>query len=63
MVKVPYIIAGTVICTVGCGLLTTIGVNTPTTIWATYELIIGLGIGGSLQLPYTALQLVLKSVL
>ncbi|KAF7854226.1 hypothetical protein EAF04_010523 [Stromatinia cepivora] len=56
----PYIIAGTMICTVGCGLLTTITLNTATIIWATFEVIIGVGLGGSLQLPYTALQLVLK---
>ncbi|RDL38405.1 Uncharacterized protein BP5553_02745 [Venustampulla echinocandica] len=55
----PYIIAGAMVCTIGCGLLTTIGLDTPTAIWATYEVIIGSGLGGSLQLPYTALQLVL----
>ncbi|KAH6663434.1 major facilitator superfamily domain-containing protein [Halenospora varia] len=56
----PYIMTGTVVCTIGCGLITTIGVGTRTTIWATYEAIIGIGLGASLQLPYTALQLVLS---
>lgn len=53
---------GTVVCTIGCGLITTIGVGTRTTIWATYEAIIGIGLGASLQLPYTALQLVLRYI-
>lgn len=51
--QAPYIIAGTMICTVGCGLLTTISLNTPIVIWATFEVLIGMGLGGSLQLPYT----------
>ncbi|KAF7889871.1 uncharacterized protein EAF02_002286 [Botrytis sinoallii] len=56
----PYIIAGTTICTVGCGLLTTIGLGTTTVQWAAFIAIIGIGFGGALQLPYTALQLVLS---
>ncbi|TGO58666.1 hypothetical protein BCON_0052g00100 [Botryotinia convoluta] len=56
----PYIVAGTIICTIGCGLLTTIGINTRTAIWATFEAIIGVGFGGALQLPYTALAVVLS---
>lgn len=40
--------------------MTTIGINTRTPLWATFEVIVGLGLGGSLQLPYTALQLVLS---
>ncbi|KAI9650535.1 hypothetical protein NHQ30_000551 [Ciborinia camelliae] len=58
--RAPYIIAGTTICTVGCGLLTTIGLYTSTVQWAAFIGIIGIGFGGALQLPYTALQLVLS---
>ncbi|KAF7861434.1 hypothetical protein EAF04_007999 [Stromatinia cepivora] len=56
----PYIIAGTTICTIGCGLLTTIGLGSTTVHWAAFIAIIGIGFGGALQLPYTALQLVLS---
>ncbi|KAI9644741.1 hypothetical protein NHQ30_006768 [Ciborinia camelliae] len=56
----PYIIAGTMLSTVGCGLLTTITLDTSTFIWAAFEIIIGMGLGLAMQLPYTALQIVLN---
>ncbi|KAI0487070.1 MFS general substrate transporter [Xylaria cf. heliscus] len=58
---VPYMILGIVINSTGAGLLTTIGVDTPTVKWAAYMVINGLGIGMAQQLPYTALQAVLES--
>ncbi|KAJ3578732.1 hypothetical protein NPX13_g1830 [Xylaria arbuscula] len=57
---VPYMILGIVINIIGAGLLTTIGVSTPTVEWAAYMVINGLGIGMAQQLPYTALQAVLE---
>ncbi|KAI1363649.1 MFS general substrate transporter [Xylaria arbuscula] len=57
---VPYMILGIVINSIGAGLLTTIGVSTPTVEWAAYMVINGLGIGMAQQLPYTALQAVLE---
>ena len=52
-------VAGTVIASVGAGLLTTIDVDTSTTKWAAYLVITGAGIGMAFQLPYTAVQAVL----
>ncbi|KAH8892800.1 MFS general substrate transporter [Thozetella sp. PMI_491] len=56
---VPYMIAGVAIASVGAGLLTTIGLSTSTVVWAAYLVVIGIGMGMALQLPYTALQAVL----
>ncbi|KAK2593319.1 hypothetical protein QQS21_008962 [Conoideocrella luteorostrata] len=57
---VPYMIAGVILTSTGAGLLTTIEVSTPTVSWAAFMVINGLGIGMAQQLPYTALQAVLK---
>ncbi|KAI8634021.1 MFS general substrate transporter [Xylariaceae sp. FL1651] len=59
---VPYMILGVIVTSIGAGLLTTIGVSTPTVRWAAYMVINGLGIGMAQQLPYTALQAVLEPV-
>ena len=58
--KVPYIILGIIITSVGAGLLTTLDADTPTINWAAYMVFNGLGIGMAQQLPYTALQAVLE---
>ncbi|KAK3682778.1 major facilitator superfamily domain-containing protein [Podospora appendiculata] len=60
--KVPYMIAGGVVCSVGAGLLTTVDLFTSTPQWAAYLVITGLGLGMAMQLPYTALQAVLDPV-
>ncbi|KAI1205122.1 major facilitator superfamily domain-containing protein [Annulohypoxylon truncatum] len=57
---VPYMIAGGIVCSVGAGLLTTVGLTTPTVKWAAYLVLTGLGLGMAAQLPYTALQAVLE---
>ncbi|KAH7323166.1 MFS multidrug transporter-like protein [Stachybotrys elegans] len=59
---VPFMIAGTVICSVGSGLLTTIDITTSTVTWAAYLVLTGIGVGMASQLPYTALQVVLDPV-
>jgi hypothetical protein len=59
-IQVPYIVAGGVVCSVGAGLLTTVDLSTSTSHWAAYLVITGLGLGMSMQLPYTALQVVLE---
>jgi hypothetical protein len=61
-VYVPYIIAGGVVCSLGAGLLTTVDLYTPTVRWAAYLVVTGLGLGMSMQLPYSALQAVLEYV-
>ncbi|KAI6088863.1 MFS general substrate transporter [Hypoxylon rubiginosum] len=59
---VPYMILGVVVTSIGAGLLTKIGISTPTVEWAAYMVINGLGIGMAQQLPYTALQAVLDPI-
>ncbi|KAI0383424.1 MFS general substrate transporter [Hypomontagnella monticulosa] len=59
---VPYMILGVVVTSIGAGLLTMIGISTPTVEWAAYMVINGLGIGMAQQLPYTALQAVLDPI-
>ncbi|KAL2038880.1 hypothetical protein N7G274_008402 [Stereocaulon virgatum] len=56
---VPYMVAGIMINIIGAGLLTTIGIDTQSTKWISYMVVNGLGIGMAMQLPYTALQVVL----
>jgi hypothetical protein len=53
-------IVGSIIASVGAGLLTTIDVTTPTVKWAAYLVVTGIGVGMASQLPYTALQVVLE---
>lgn len=48
---------------VGAGLLTRIGLGTPTAEWVSYLVITGFGQGIAMQLPYTGLQVVLRCVL
>ncbi|KAI5861439.1 major facilitator superfamily domain-containing protein [Durotheca rogersii] len=58
-ILVPYMIAGSIICSIGAGLLTTVNLSTSTPKWAAYLVLTGLGLGMGGQLPYTALQAVL----
>jgi hypothetical protein len=53
-------IVGQSIAVVGLGLLTMIDLQMRTVEWASYLAIAGLGIGTAVQLPYTALQVVLR---
>ncbi|PHH88186.1 hypothetical protein CDD83_7860 [Cordyceps sp. RAO-2017] len=59
---VPFMIAGQLVAIVGNALLTRIQVDTPTAVWATYLVVTGIGTGMGLQTPFTAVQLVLRSV-
>lgn len=58
--KVPYMVAGVIVTSIGAGFLTTIDITMPTPVWATFMVINGLGIGVAQQLPYTVLQAVLE---
>ena len=60
--QVPFMIFGSVVGIVGTALLTTIKIETPTAQWATYLVLSGIGIGFGINIPYTALQVVLRSV-
>jgi hypothetical protein len=53
-------ILGQSLAVVGLGLLTRISPGTKTIEWASYLVVSGLGIGTAVQLPYTALQVVLR---
>jgi hypothetical protein len=55
-------IIGVIVAAIGTGLLTQIGVGTPTVQWAAFLVLAGLGTGAGIQLPYTALQVVLRYV-
>ena len=55
-------VTGVVIAIVGTTLLTRIGLETSTVQWAAFSVITGVGIGIGIQLPYTAIQVVLRYV-
>lgn len=57
---IPFLISGACIAALGTGLLTRIALGTPTFEWAAYLVVSGLGIGLGLNLPYTALHVVLR---
>lgn len=58
--QVPYMILGSIICIIGSGLITQIGIDTPTVAWASFLVVAGIGIGMGMQQPYTAVQVVLR---
>ncbi len=58
--QVPYMIVGQIICAIGAGLLTRLGLNTPAVKWVSYLVVTGFGMGMSMQLPYTAVQVALR---
>lgn len=53
-------VVGSVVGIVGSGLLTRIALGTPTVQWATYLVLTGIGIGIGVNLPFTAVQVVLR---
>ncbi|KAL9582840.1 MAG: hypothetical protein Q9212_003070 [Teloschistes hypoglaucus] len=57
---VPFMILCAIVTSVGSGCSTLLSVHTPTVRWALYLVLSGLGIGLGVQLPYTALQVVLS---
>ncbi|KAI9845648.1 MAG: hypothetical protein M1837_004622 [Sclerophora amabilis] len=59
---VPYMILGEVIAIIGTAFLTRLDENTSTVAWAAYMVIAGIGMGMAMQLPYTAVQVVLRYV-
>ena len=55
----PFIWVGEVICVAGTVLLTKLEVESSTAYWAGALIATGLGMGMAMQLPYTAVQVVL----
>ncbi len=58
---VPFMVFGSALFCVGCGLLHTLTVGTPTREWIGYQLLAAFGAGFGLQLPVIAVQSVLPS--
>ncbi|KAI9878025.1 MAG: hypothetical protein M1830_002145 [Pleopsidium flavum] len=56
---VPYMVLGEAICIVGTALLTRLEPTTSTVAWAAFLVVTGIGMGIAMQLPYTAIQVVL----
>lgn len=55
---VPYIIAGSILSTIGCGLLYTLSTHSSSSQWIGYQALAGLGIGLALQIPVISAQAV-----
>ena len=53
-------IIGEIVEIVGTYLLSRLNIDTPTAEWATYLVLAGLGLGIGQQIPYTAIQVVLR---
>lgn len=58
--KVPLIILGELICITGTVLLTRLRPDTSTVSWAAFLVVTSVGMGMAMQLPYTAVQVVLR---
>jgi hypothetical protein len=61
-VQVPFMILGSILTSVGTGLLSQFRPDTPTLQWAGFLVTIGLGLGFGMQQPYTAVQVSLEYV-
>ena len=55
----PSMILGPILASVGAGLLSTFGVDTPSKEWIGYQVLLGLGIGFCLQQPLIVVQAIL----
>jgi len=56
---VPFLIAGSVLFSVGAGLITTYSINMPFAKWFGYQILTGAGVGVGFQIPLIAVQTVL----
>ncbi|MCJ1342376.1 hypothetical protein MMC31_000558 [Peltigera leucophlebia] len=57
----PVILFAQVLCAIGSGLLTTLRTETSTSLWATYMVLTGLGLGLGVNVPHIAIQAVMKT--
>ena len=53
-------ILGQAICVIGAGFITRVSPTTSSIEWASYLVVTGVGMGMAMQIPYTALQVVLR---
>lgn len=56
----PYMFIGEFVCICGVALLTRLVPTSSKIFWAAALVVTGLGLGIAMQLPYTAVQIVLK---
>lgn len=59
---VPFLIGGGVLTTIGTGLIFTLGLNSPPSMWIGYQIMAGIGIGLSIQVPIIAAQAVVEPI-
>lgn len=57
---VPLLMIGGVFTTIGCGLIFTLGLNSPSSMWIGYQVLAGIGIGLCIQVPIIATQAVVE---
>ncbi|KAL9063993.1 MAG: hypothetical protein Q9161_009151 [Pseudevernia consocians] len=55
-VYVPFLFAGGAIATIGAGLIYTLDIGSPSSHWIGYQILVGIGIGLSVQVPIIANQ-------
>lgn len=58
----PFMLASTVIMSIGCGMTTTFTLQTASPAWIGWQAMAGLGVGMGMQLPLIAVQTVLPAV-
>lgn len=58
---VPFMVLGSLIFTIACGLISTLTVGSGPEHWVSYQLLAGIGFGMSFQIPYSALHVVLDT--
>ncbi|KAI4276078.1 MAG: hypothetical protein LQ337_002746 [Flavoplaca oasis] len=57
----PLMWLGAALLTIGCGLIQTLHIGSPTVHWFGYQVLTGIGFGMAFQIPYTAAQVVLPA--
>lgn len=57
---VPFIIGGGVLTTIGAGLIFTLGLTSPPSMWIGYQILAGIGVGLGIQVPIIAAQAVVE---
>lgn len=57
---VPFLIVGGSLATIGSGLIFTLGLNSPSSMWIGYQVLAGIGIGLCIQVPIIAAQAVVE---
>lgn len=59
---VPFIIGGGVLTTIGAGLIFTLGLTSPPSMWIGYQILAGIGVGLGIQVPIIAAQAVVEPI-